>query len=425
MGIFFGGCSVIDEEDISKIWNSNRNIHLCSDKLPVSPTWGIFVNRRDLVNNTSSLIQVSDAIIVGKVKSVHPFVQTQSVYSAGNIDKAASWYMYSGSIVTRYEVEITKILKGNHQKGEKIEISYPTDNKYISWDIYPNPDRLVETDGEYLFFLSCCENKITDEEHRIVTVSPFDSIYPVKKGEIGYNGFKQSSWLEGYNMISLEEYIIDNHLDKAVNKTVGQKTEEFYNSPKNYMSVLSDTSCYISEKQLVNTSDDIIIGKIAKVEDFFGEITDFSGKSTQHSGKIINVIITDSIKGSHSVGDIVEIFIRDNEAKDELLGGKYKKGYCGLFFLSCMDNISPFHLLNGELQASILFYNNEAYNRANFIQEARDTGFINLNSDDFDSPVYKILFSDSFTKSDIIKKINSCLVELPNRITYGEYLEIS
>lgn len=422
ISIFFDGCSPADENDISEILISNKDIHFDDGKLPVSPPWGIHIERRDLVEDTLSLIQGSDAVIAGKVKSVGSFVQSPWIYPGNDIDKTASWLMYSMSIVTRYEIEVTKSLKGSHQIGESVEISYPTDNKYISYSAYPNPDRVVESDKEYLFFLSCRENKITDEEHCVITVSPFDSIYPVNEKEIGYNGSKRSSWLEGYNMISLEKYITDNRLDEAKEKTAGQETEEFYGSPENYMSVISDTSCYVSEKQLVNTSDDIIIGEITSAEDFSGEITGFSGKPSQHSGKIINVKISDSIKGSHNSGETVEIFVREDEAKDKFLGGEYKKGSCGLFFLSCMDNISPYHLLNGELQASVIFYNDGVYNRAGFTEEARDIGFINLSGDDLDSPVYKILFSDCYTKEQIIEKIKISLVEIPNRITYGEYL---
>lgn len=90
IGIFFDGCSPADEENISELWISNKEINLDSDKLPVSPSWETFINRRDLIKDTLSLIQGSDAVIAGRVKSIRSFVQSPWIYSADDIDKTAS-----------------------------------------------------------------------------------------------------------------------------------------------------------------------------------------------------------------------------------------------------------------------------------------------------------------------------------------------
>lgn len=418
----FTGCSSASEKATEGL-RANSEIQLDWDKLPLNlPV--IHVNIRELCSDLSSLASKSDLILIGKVNSVYPAFENTLVFNNNANDGLSSWYTYSYNMVTKYEIEATKILKGSHCEGELIELSFPTDNKHILWNVrYSEPDKLMDVDKEYLIFMSCWENNITDETHNIVTAAPSWSIYPINGNVIGYTGFL-SNWLEEYDLISLQQYIITNHLDVSTEETGGEIIEKYYSSPENYMCVLSDTCSYQSEFSLTNTSDDIIIGKITKAEDFSGEIIDFSGEKTWLNGQLLRVKISESLKGVHKAGEIVEIFIRqDDEYKDKFLGGSYKKGCDGLFFMSCMDHLSSAHLLNGELQASIIFNNDNVYNRANFTEEAQSTGFFTESLTEADYPLYRILFSDCFTKDQIIKKINECMISLPDRMTYGEYLK--
>ena len=425
----FTSCSSASEKATEGL-TANSEIQLDWDKLPLN--WPVVhVNARELCSDLSSLASRSDLILIGKVKSVYPAFQNTWAFNDNVNDALSSFDMYAYNMVTMYEIEATKILKGSHCIGELIQLSFPTNNKYISWNVYySETDKLMDVDKEYLIFMSCGENNITSENHSVVTVYYPSSIYPINGNEIGYVGYDyvpswfQSNWLEGYDLLSLEQYIITNRLDVNTEETRGEIIEKYYSSPEDYMCVLSDTCSYQSEFSLTNTSDDIIIGKITKVDDFSGKIIDFSGEKAWLNGHLLRVKISESLKGVHKVGEIVEIFIRqDDEYKDKFLGGSYKKGCNGLFFMNCMDYLSSAHLLNGELQASIIFSNDNVYNRANFTEETQSIGFITEGLTEPCYPLYRILFSDCLTRDEIIKKINECIISLPNRMTYGEYLK--
>jgi len=81
-----------------------------------------------------------------------------------------------------------------------------------------------------------------------------------------------------------------------------------------------------------------------------------------------------------------------------------------------MGSVSTFHLNIGEFQAALLSNNGTIYNRANLTDEALTTGFIIINP-----YYYMILFSECFTYEQLTDTIKNCMVELPGRITYGEF----
>ena len=134
---------------------------------------------------------------------------------------------------------------------------------------------------------------------------------------------------------------------------------------------------------------------------------------------MLTVKITENVKGTHKKGEKIKIFVRSDGEKDSSLGGEYVKGTEAVFFLSCLDALSSPHLMNGELQASIVLRDGVVYNRANYSKDAQNYGFIGPWT--FNS--YRILFSDCFTLEQLTEKIRAQIVELPNRMTYGEYLD--
>ncbi|MDE7194806.1 MAG: hypothetical protein K2O14_12680, partial [Oscillospiraceae bacterium] len=323
-----------------------------------------------------------------------------------------------------YDLKLHEVIKGSHSAGEKITFTSPTDNRTLSWQGYLNyPDERMEIGRDYLVFLKCCENSFTDTEHNYTNKEY--SIYIVDNDTftLPENALTRvdlstgsDNPLEGTTLTELRTMVTS---DGA--PTQGHMTDELYSDPLNYMTELTDTCCYQSEAELINTSDDIVVGKIVKSEEFNGEISFFSRDKSEVRGHMLTVTITENIKGAHKKGQNIKIFVRSDEEKDSLLGGEYVKGTEALFFLSCMDDLSSPHLMNGELQASIVLRDDVVYNRANYTESAQSYGFIGP----WTSNSYRILFSDCFTLEQLIEKIRAQIVELPNRITYGEYLTVS
>ncbi len=386
----------------------NKEIQINSGEFPLTiPT---FVNWRG-ETDLNSLIADSDLIAICQVNSVFPTEQSPLLYYC-ELDTDLKQYI--NCFVTCYDLILCEVLKGNHSMGEKITFTYPTDNQILSWPTFLfHTDECMITNQKYLVFLKCCENSFTDAEHQYVNKAY--SIYAIDNETFELPNVSDNP-LKGITLTELSTRITNGTVT-----TQGKMIDDFYSEPLNYMTTLSDICCYQSETQLINTSDDIIVGRITKAETFNGEINFFSRNKSMVNGKILTVRITENIKGTHKAGDEIKVFVRRDDEKDRLLAGEYVSGINVMFFLSCMDNLSSYHLMNGELQASIIICGDNVYNRANHTIEAQNYGFIGLGS----FVVYRILFSNCFTLEQLIENVRDQVVELPNRITYGEYLEIS
>jgi len=354
----------------------------------------------------------SDLIAVGKVKSVYSARQDPFLY-AGYPDPDMRRYIRC--YVTNYEITLSEVLKGGHSAGEDIIFSYGG-NDTIKWIYYfGEPDAVMNAGGEYLMFLDCGENSVTDEQHTYANKAY--SIYPLTDGELKCVDvpYKNREPLENMTLSDVRVRVSELIRDSEPEPTEGMKTESHYSDPKNYMCEQSDTSLFADEFQLVNTADDILLGTITDIEDFDGEVCYYSAGKTRCEGQVLTVRVKDSLKGSHGAGDKIKIFVRSDEKRDIYIS-PYEKGLDCVFFLVCMDGVSPYHLSIGEFQAALLSDNGTIYNRANLTDEALTTGFIIINP-----YYYMILFSECFTYEQLTDTIKNCMVELPGRITYGEF----
>lgn len=397
----------------------NSEIQLNSSEFPL--TISAFVNWRNLAD-LQDLIADSDLIAICQVDSVYPTEQSPLLYYWQDNYFDLKQYIYC--FVSCYDLTLCEVLKGNHSSGEKIKFTYPTDNKTLSWPSFlGDPDKRMTTGQNYLLFAKCMENSFTDAEHSFTNLKY--SIYSVDNNAIlpinpflPDDPFLPNDPLKGTTLSELRTLVSDS--DTPIQ---GKTIDDFYSDPLNYMTELTDICCYQSETQLINTSDDIIMGKVVKSEEFSGKISFFTLEESEVSGQMLTVDIKENIKGTHKAGQKIKIFVRSDEEKDSFLADKYEKGIEAVFFLSCMDSLQSCHLMNGELQASIVLNNDIVYNRANYTEKAQSIGFINVDWSLRNYPVYRILFSDCYTKEQLVEKIKGCIVELPDRISYGEYLK--
>lgn len=415
--VFSSGCNQ-DDFDFDNL-KANEEIQLNESEFPLSVN-GFVTWRGETTLN--ELITKSDLVAICTVDSIYPTEKSPLLYY-GEHGFSNGINQYVDCFVSCYDLTLREVLKGDHLVGEKITFTYPTDNRTLSWPGYLNyPDERMKMGQDYLVFLKCCENSFTDTEHNYTNKEY--SIYIVDNDTftLPENALTRvdpstgtDNPLEGITLTELRAMTGDDD-----SPTSGEMIDDFYSDPLNYMTELTDTCCYQSEAELINTSDDIVVGKIVKSEEFDGEISFFSRDKSAVGGHMLTVKITENIKGIHKTGQKIKIFVRSNEEKDSLLGGKYVKGTEAVFFLCCMDDLSSSHLMNGELQASIVLRDGVVYNRANYTEDAQSYGFIGP----WTGNSYRILFSDCFTLEQLTEKIRSQIVELPNRITYGEYLTI-
>lgn len=414
----FSGCDNEQENFDFDALKANEEIQLDETEFPLPVN--VFVSWYGETTLTE-LINDSDLVAVCTVDSIYQAKKSPLLYYGEYGFSGIGQYV--DCFVSCYDLTLREVLKGDHSAGEKITFTYPTDNRTLSWRGFLNyPDERMEIGQDYLVFLNCYENSFTDAEHNYTNKEY--SIYIIDNDTftLPENALTRVNYstgtdnpLEGTTLTELRAMITNDD-----DPTPGEIIDDFYSDPLNYMTELTDTCCYLSETQLINTSDDIVVGKIVSAEEYNGEISFFSRDKSEVSGHILTVKITENVKGAHKKGQKIKIFVRSDEEKDSLLGGEYVKGTEAVFFLSCMDALSSPHLMNGELQASIVLRDGVVYNRANYTEEAQKRGFIGTWT--FNS--YRILFSDCFTREQLIEKIRAQIVELPNRITYGEYLTI-
>lgn len=404
-------CGCEDNYDNSAYYSAmtaNKDVSLSEPLLPMNVS-GIQVNWRDH-RDLDGLVSESDLIAVGKVKSIYSARQEPLLYCGDT-----SLRTYLSCYVTRYEITLSDVLKGGHSVGENIIFTY-RGNETIKWLAnYGEPDTVMNVDNDYLLFLKCGENSVTDEQHTYANRAY--SIYPLTDGGLKCVDIphKNREPLEDMTLSDVKERVTKLTRDSEPEPTEGMKTESYYSDPKNYMCELSSNGCFASEFQLVNTADDILAGTITDIEDFNGEVCFYSAEKTQCEGQVLTVRVKDSLKGSHGAGDEIKIFVRSDENRDAYLS-PYQKGLDCVFFLACMDGVSTYHLSIGEFQAALLSDNGTIYNRANLTDEALTTGFIIINP-----YYYMILFSECFTYEQLTDTIKNCIVELPGRITYGEF----
>lgn len=406
VGLVFSGCKgEVNESDIFTAIEPNSNISIDYSLLPLDV--GSIVNHH-FDNDIDRMIEEHDLIITGRIVSVNIGQHNPFAYYEQNIGNNLG--VYASCYTTDYTIEITSVLKGTHINNEIITLSLPTDSETIKWEGYiQQPENYFVLGKEYLFFLECRENNFTDEQHLLVNWK-YGFLLLENENRIITNDYN-SPWC-GLCFSDIRDYIKVSSSNALENITNGEEINKFYSDADLYMCKLSDIGVYCSEYQLINTSDDIIIGTITDIINFDGDIVGFSGKNEHQKGKVLKVKISEGLKGHHDYG-YVEVFVREYEERYIHLYGEYEIGHEGLFFLSCMDNIQGYHLLNGELQASILFKNDIIYNRANCVEDALKYGFVGNR---------KILFSDCITKKQIKESITNSIIEFPDRITYGEYI---
>lgn len=412
------GCDNEQENFDFDALKANEEIQLNETEFPLYVN--IFVSWYGETTLTE-LINDSDLVAVCTVDSIYPAKKSPLLYYGEYGFSGIGQYV--DCFVSCYDLTLREVLKGDHSAGEKITFTYPTDNRTLLWLGYLNyPDERMEIGQDYLIFLKCCENSFTDAEHNYTNKEY--SIYIIDNDtftlpENALSRVNSSTGadnpLEATTLTELRTMVTS---DGATTK--GDMTDELYSDPLNYMTELTDTCCYHSEAELINTSDDIVVGKIVGLEEYNGEISFFSRDKSAVSGHMLTVKIMENVKGAHKKGQKIKIFVRSDEEKDSSLGGEYVKGTEAVFFLSCMDSLSSPHLMNGELQASIVLRDGVVYNRANYTEEAQSRGFIGT----WTHNSYRILFSDCFTLEQLTEKIRAQIVELPNRMTYGEYLAI-
>lgn len=217
------------------------------------------------------------------------------------------------------------------------------------------------------------------------------------------------------NVAEIADYMKENDLLEPHKYEYGKD----YSDPYDYMSRLGEDGIYLTEQNLIYTSDDIVVGFIENVENFSGSIVGFSGKSEETDGIVLTVNINQALRGSHTMGEKIKIFISKSDLRNTYITSEYEIGCEGMFFLSCMDNIQEYHLINGSLQASLLFKGDTVYNLANSTEKALRCGFTGL-ADENSRDYYRILFSECDTKSQVIDIVNKYNVERENSITYGE-----
>lgn len=416
----FSGCDNEQENFDFDALKANEEIQLDETEFPIHVNG--FVTWRG-ETSLSELITKSDLVAICTVDSIYPAEKSPLLYY-GEYGFSNGLNQYVDCFVSCYDLTLREVLKGGHSAGEKITFTYPTDNRTFEWSGYLNyPDERMEMGKDYLVFLTCCENSFTDMEHKYTNKEY--SIYIIDNDtftlpENALTRVNSSTGthnpLDGTTLTELRTMVTS---DGAPTK--GDMTDELYSDPLNYMTELTDTCCYQSEAELINTSDDIVVGKIVSAEEYNGEISFFSRDKSAVSGHMLTVKITENVKGAHKKGQKIKIFVRSDEEKDSSLGGEYVKVTEAVFFLSCMDSLSSPHLMNGELQASIVLRDGVVYNRANYTEEAQKRGFIGT----WTRNAYRILFSDCFTREQLTEKIRTQIVELPNRMTYGEYLTVN
>ncbi len=404
-------CGCEDNYDNSAYYSAmtaNKDVSLSEPLLPMD-VGGIYINSLAYAD-FDKLVSDSDLIAVGKVKSVYSARQDPFLY-LGIPD--ADMRGYPLCYVTNYEITLSEVLKGGHSAGEDIIFTY-YGNDTIKWThYYGEPDAVMNVGSEYLLFLECGENSVTDEQHTFANKVFFT--YMVTDGGLKFSD-KRGEPLKDMTLSDVKERVSELTRDSEPEPTEGMKTESYYSDPQNYMCEQYDVGFFVDEFQLVNTADDILLGTITDIEDFDGEVCYYSAEKTRCEGQVLTIRVKDSLKGSHSAGDKIKLFARSDEKRDTYLS-PYQKGLDCVFFLVCMDSVSPYHLSIGEFHAALLSDNGTIYNRANFSDEALTTGFIRPP----DNFYYQILFSECFTYEQLADTIKGCMVELPGRITYGEF----
>ncbi len=408
-------CGCDDNYDNSAYYSAmtaNRDVSLSEPMMPMN-IGGIIVDTTRGKNTLNDFITYSDLIVVGRVKSIYSAQQDPLLYYS---EMYLGLPEYLNCFVTCYEIVLSEVLKGGHSENEKIILTYPGNIETLKWTYrYGEPDALMNVGSDYLLFLNCRENNVTDEQHSCM--SKKYSVFSISEDDLKCietaNPYKNP--LDGMTLSSVRERVDDLLSHSEPKPTRGMEIESHYSDPQNYMCELTDNGCFASEFQLVNTADDIIAGTITDIEDFIGEVCYYSAEKTQCEGQVLTVRIRDSLKGDHGSGDEIKIFVRSDENRDAYLS-PYEKGLDCVFFLACMDSVSPFHLSIGEFQAALLSNNGTIYNRANFTDEALTTGFIIIQP-----YYYMILFSECFTYEQLADTIKGYMVELPGRITYGEF----
>ncbi len=301
--------------------------------------------------NFDKLAGQSDLIIVGRVNSIYSSELYSNPYY---VDSRSDITNYLHSFATCYDIQVLEVMKGQHEAGETVTFTYPGDTNHIKWStFYGEPDKLMKINSVYLLFMVCNENKFTNGQH--TSVNKGYSVYMVNGDETECVGIanREENPLNGMSLSAVREKIAAEVPDAFPSKH-GDDIEELYSDPLNYMCQLSDTIPYQNENQLINTSDDIIIGTIVDSSDINEDIFFFTGKENDLAGQLITVKISCSLKGRHSADEKIQIFVRRDEEKGKYLPGQYLTGTEGCFFLCCMDELYGYHLCNGELQASLL-----------------------------------------------------------------------
>jgi len=175
-------CGCEDNYDNSAYYSAmtaNRDVSLSEPMLPMN-IGGIIVDTTRGKNTLDGFIKHSDLIVVGRVKSIYSEQQNPLLYYS---EMYLGLPEYLNSFVTCYEIVLSEVLKGGHSENEKIILIYPGNIETLKWtDRYGEPDSLMNIGSDYLLFLNCRENNVTDEQH--TCASKRHSVYYVNEDDL-------------------------------------------------------------------------------------------------------------------------------------------------------------------------------------------------------------------------------------------------